>query len=380
MDANPTPFLYHHPANIMHDFTGLRQAKIDAPYERKLHAAINNLGADRVHAVDVNEVWKTLREFANNISAKTVRLPRGAEAVGKFMDDLFTPFDEHGKRLSGKALEKHLQEARYLSFHIAARDLAKVHPGVSSVPGAKHLHPYNPGLATSSSYDDEELVTIVWKYPKPKSNQIHAEPLVLTDGTLIAAFLTKDAPKAKWKLFYKHQDKVFDYLCGNKHALVPSDLKRAYHGSVHRFHSYFRGMNEGMSVPRFNGSIGANLLLTSLPISALLYCFIYAIDYIVTNRNLEKHKLNHYAHNVSAAASADSQTMQAQLSQWLYHNKDDNQDAPPPYSAYGSPPPYMAPPPYAAAVGNPAYPNGKSPVYGFGQSMSAQGINPGVTA
>jgi hypothetical protein len=358
MDASTASSIATHPVRNVLDATGHAQAKIHAETQQPLDTAIISLGQEKSPEM-LQGVLQTLRTFSKDIAVSTVKLPRGKKEVGKLMDDMFTSKDRNGKTLTGKELEKQHQEARFLAFEVSARDLAKVHTDVATMPGARHLHPYQPGLSTTRPYDDERKVVIIWKYPPPRHDQINAEPLVLTDGSLAAAFLREEVPKEKWGPFLNHQSKVYDYLCGNKHALIPNNLKRAYRNSLYRFKVYFRGMNEGMSAPRFNGSIGANLVLTSLPISALLYCLIYAIDYTVTNRNLQKHKLDHYAQAQQAKAQKQMELRRILISYAQKQNQLQNQA--------GSPPPT-----YAMATGGWTDANAALPSYASGQAFGVQ--------
>ena len=191
---------------------------------------------------------------------------------------------------------------RVISMLISAKDLAYVHPGSVTLKDAEHLHFYNDGLMTKHRYDDEDKIVIVWRYPKPKPGQLFPDPLQLTDGSLAAAFLAKDAGDIKY--FEDYQARVMDYLHGNKHAMNPSRAKRVYRGTVFRFLSYLRAMAEGFSTPRFNGSIGANLMMTSLPISAFLYFVFYFVDFAITKERVDKYKTQQLQQQNGAAAAA----------------------------------------------------------------------------
>ena len=222
--------------------------------------------------------------FKRNLAKGTFATPRTAkeiEAVIKGFQD--------SKRL-------------VLSMHVSAEYLDMMHTGASDY--ARHLHPSQPGLSTNSK-EDLKKIHVVWEYKASKTGEIHPEQIKLTDGRLVAAWLADDEKNVDLREFSLHTARVMDKLGGNKHALDVSAWSRFWHGLAYRFLSYGRGIKEGLSGPRFNGSIGANLLVTSMAISAALYFVCYYLDYRMTKNALDG---NHHALQALSQATTSGQT------------------------------------------------------------------------
>jgi len=183
----------------------------------------------------------------------------------------------------------------YFSKYISARQLDLLHLGVGE--HAPHLRPGAPGL-TEGTLDDQKLIHVVWQFPTPKSGDLHPEEAKISDGRLVAVWPTsyEHGAEEAIKEFKKFTSRVVDRLGGNMYALEQRFNKRILGGLAHRYRSYSRGMKEGMSLPRFNGRIGANLLLTSLPLSAVLYALFYAVQYSITSYENEHHHHHHHHH------------------------------------------------------------------------------------
>lgn len=233
----------------------------------------------------------TLAELGlrENLAEGSFETPRTAQAIKKLTDDF------------------RLKNRRVLTMCISARQLDMIHPG--SVEIAKHLHPSQPGLSTSSPNEDMKRIRIVWEYKPSRSGELNPEPIKLTDGRLVAAWLTKDESTVDLREFSRHTAFVADELGGNEAALKGSMFKRTLTGMLYRYKTYFSGMNDGLSTTRFNGQIGANLLLTSLPISALLYGLFYGIDYGITKREISRQKKELHSNAAIAGANGSTYSM-----------------------------------------------------------------------
>lgn len=210
--------------------------------------------------------------FTSNLADKTFAAPRGADAIRKCMEQ----FAKDGKLV--------------LSMKVSAEILDLIHDAPEH---ARHLHPSSPGLKTAGrNHEDWKKVRLVWEYAAPKTGELHPEKIKLTDGRLVAAWLTSEEHSADVKQFAKHEARSQDVLGGNQHALHGTFFRRLFRGICYRFKSYGVGIKEGLSTPRYNGIIAASLLVTGLAISSGLYCLVYAVDDAITMHGMPPAKKN----------------------------------------------------------------------------------------
>ncbi len=211
-----------------------------------------------------------------NLVEGTCEAPRNAAEIEALL-----------KRLQTKQANEDTP-ALVLDVLVSAEQLNLIHPGVGV--HFPHLHPNQPGLSTGSA-EDKKKIRVIWKYRAPVKGEIHPEKLEFTDGRLTAAWLTSEEaglPKGTLDEFHRHTARSIDFLFGHEGAFTEGAARRLLSGMLYRYKSYFIGLKEGLTDPRFNGRIAANLLVNSLPLSAALYAIFYGVDYELTKHENNK--------------------------------------------------------------------------------------------
>ena len=228
-----------------------------------------------------------------SVFSRTHRAPRGKA--------LFNPAKAHTESWQVQR-PRNTEQVQAFYGSLAQRP----HPWVRALHTAGYIDQQWPGLLQDAArvHTTSKDRFEVWiEHPTPKNRVVTDQPVPEAATRIVAVFAHKPANDAALRNVDYSLGRELDVAYGNYGAFKSSPFAAKLRQVAHRYSLYLWGAKDTMANPRGMGLVLANLGVTSITLSALLYGMLYLVEYGKIESDLKQQLPSHQANSQAATAA-----------------------------------------------------------------------------